>query len=161
MSYFRRRKSLREKKKNSTMKRKTVIKITCLDLEEGGIHLILKIKINGKIANMVLDTGASKTVFDRTRFERFVSNAELKKNAELSAGVGTNTMETHSVVIKKIRVGELIIKDYDAAIMDLSHVNQAYDNLGMKPTDGILGSDILYAYDAIIDYGKMELKLSF
>lgn len=110
---------------------------------------------------MVLDTGASKTVLDKNRLKRFVTNADLVKNAELSAGVGTNVMETHSLTIKKVRMGGLVINDYYVAVMDLSHVNEAYQSLGMKPLDGILGGDLLYKYKALIDYDKLEMRLNF
>jgi predicted aspartyl protease len=147
--------------KTNNMKNYTTIPMTLLDMGEGGNHLIIKVKINGKTGNLVLDTGASKSVFDKTRFERFRKDAELTKNAQLSAGVGNNDLISHAVLIKKIQFGKLVIKEYDAVLMDLAHVNESYVGMGFKPMDGVLGSDILYVFKAIIDYSKMTLTFNF
>ncbi len=143
------------------MKHYTVLPLTLLDMGDGGCHLIVKIKINQKVAIMVLDTGASKSVFDKERFERFVKNADLKKNRDLSTGLGTNTVVSHSFTINKLKLGNLIVKEYPAVLMNLSHVNESYESMGFHPMDGVLGSDILYEFKAIIDYSKLELKLHF
>jgi hypothetical protein len=140
---------------------KTIIPINFLDLDYGGFHLLVKARINGKTARLVLDTGASKTVFDKTRYERFVKNAELHKNSELSAGLGTNQMETHTVFVDKLKFGNLTIENYEGVIMDLTHVNEAYQGRGERQIDGVLGSDILYKYNALIDYKAEELTLFF
>src|ERR1022692_980793 len=124
--------------------KKTVIPINFLDLDYGGYHLLVKARINGKSARFVLDTGASKTVFDKNRYDRFVKKVEMHKNAEFSAGLGTNQMETHTVFVDKLKFGNLIIEDYEGIVMDLSHVNQAYQGHGERMIDGVLGSDILY-----------------
>src|ERR1017187_6317979 len=143
------------------MKNYTTLPMKFLNMGEGGNHLVIKIKINGRAANMVLDTGASKSVFDKTRFERFRKDAELKKNDVLSAGVGNNDLESHTVTIKKLQMGTLVIKEYGAVLMNLSHVNESYIDMGFRPIDGVLGSDILHVFKAVIDYGKLELKLNF
>ena len=46
-------------------------------------------------------------------------------------------------------------------MLDLSHVNQSYEQIGLKPIDGVLGSDVLLKYNAVIDYEKKILKLKF
>jgi predicted aspartyl protease len=146
---------------NRKMKNNTVIPMDVLDMGEGGVHVVVKIKINGKSAVMVVDTGASKSIFDVNRFERFRQDAELKKNNVLSSGVGNNDLESHTVMIKKLQIGRLVVQEYDAVLMNLSHVIESYVDMGFKPLDGILGSDILHVFKAVIDYNKMELTLNF
>lgn len=138
------------------MKTKIAIKILKLD---DGFHLVLSIRVNGKPARMVLDTGASKTVFDKTNIKKFLKLEKFESHDKLSTGLGTNDMKSHLVVIKKMKVGEINISDYKSVVIDLSHVNNAYLHMKQKPIDGILGSDILRKYKAVIDYSEGMLLL--
>jgi predicted aspartyl protease len=137
----------------------TQIPLQVISIQERGFHILLKIKINGMSARMVLDTGASQTVLDKNRVHRFVDDKEFEKNETLSTGLGTNSMESHIVHIRKMQLGDLIIKDSALILLDLSIVNTSYEQIGMKPLDGIIGSDILMMHKAVIDFGKRILKL--
>jgi hypothetical protein len=139
----------------------TAIPFKVLALDEEGFHLMIKIKINQKTANLIIDTGASKTVLDKSLILKFVSDGTFEAHDKLSSGLGTNTMESQTTTIKKIQIGELVITDYKAVLLDLSHVNESYEQIGLKPIDGVLGSDILMKYNAVIDYEKRILKLKF
>jgi len=44
-------------------------------------------------------------------------------------------------------------------LLDLSHVHDAYKSLGLPPFVGVLGSDILMEFEAIIDFKKLTLTL--
>jgi len=129
-------------------------------IENDGFHLKISIKINGKKACLILDTGASRTVFDETRIANFIGNDTLKKHDRLSTGLGTATMTSKKVTLKKIQLGNLVIKDYQATILDLQHVNQSYLKLDLDPVDGVLGGDILNDYQAVIDYKNEALVLN-
>ncbi|HET6225081.1 MAG TPA: clan AA aspartic protease, partial [Bacteroidia bacterium] len=80
---------------------------------------------------------------------------------KMSSGLGTNTMQSQIAMLKKIKIGEVEIEDYKAVLLDLSHVNHSYDQINIGAIDGVLGSDILLKYHAIIDYEKCVLKLKF
>jgi len=142
----------------STMK-KTILPVQILLIEEDGIHLMIRATINHKKAWMLIDTGASKTVFDRKRFKEFENEKEFELNEKLSTGLGTNSMQTHSAVIRKIQFGELSVTNYKTILLDLSHVNESYKKLGLPVIEGVLGSDFMMQYDAVIDYKKKEMKL--
>jgi len=137
------------------------IPIRLVKLEADGFHLFINAEINGKSANLLLDTGASKTVFDITRVSKFVR--KRKKSFEqfdsLSTGLGTNTMESHFTIFKEFCISELKLEKYNAILLDMNHVNQSYLMLGMSELDGVLGSDLLMEYKAVIDYKNLLLKL--
>lgn len=122
---------------------------------------MIKLYINKKVANIIIDTGASKTVFDKKRIGKYVTDKTFEKHDSLSSGLGTNTMESELALIKKIKIGKLEIENYKTVLLDLSHVNESYDQIGLKAVDGVLGSDILLKYNAVIDYEKKILKLKF
>ena len=141
-------------------KKITTIPIQLLNIEGEGFHLLIESFINGKAARILVDTGASKTVVDKKRINNFVAVPELKLSEQLSTGLGTNTMESHTTIIDQLQIGTLLIKNYRTYIIDISHVNTSYERLKLEPIDGVLGSDIMLQYRAVVDYGKKILMLS-
>ena len=127
--------------------------------DDGGYHLLIKGYINDKKVNLILDTGASSTVFDKSRLTGTLKNIELKSGKHQASGLGTNKMEAHTAVLKKFRVGKLEIKNCVVGILDLSHVNIAFEQLNITPIDGILGGNFLMRYKAVIDYHSKKLTL--
>ncbi|MDZ7740218.1 MAG: retropepsin-like aspartic protease [Bacteroidota bacterium] len=144
-------------------KKKTEIPINLIEIEGDGYHLMLNIRINRKKANMLLDTGASRTVFDAESILRFLPEEReaFEKNEKLSTGLGTNTLESQITELKSIKIGDLRIKNYRTVFLNMSHVNEAYRKLGLPAIDGVIGSDLLVEHNAVIDYGKSVLHLNF
>ena len=140
-----------------------IIKISLrfVKLEADGFHLFVNAELNGKRINMLVDTGASKTVFDINRISKFVRKRKksFKSFKNLSTGLGTNTMKSHFTIVEKFCVSELALEDYTAILLDMTHVNQSYKMLGLPAIDGVLGSDLLMEYKAVIDYKNLILKL--
>ena len=136
------------------------IPIDIRNIEDDGFHLTIVARINGKSVQMLIDTGASRTVFDKKRSLRFVGESNHEPHDKLSTGLGTNTMKTHIANLKKVRIGDLLIENFEAVLLDLEHVNDSYEKLGLTPIDGVLGSDLLVKHKAVINFGKKELKLN-
>lgn len=136
------------------------IKLTLIPIEEDGYHIFIDAIINGKIARLLIDTGASRTVFDAERIKAFLpgTRKKFKKTDKLSTGLGTNTMESHSVTLKEFALGETIFLEYQAVALNMEHVNQSYRMLGLPEIDGVLGGDLLYELKATIDYKKKEMR---
>jgi len=138
-----------------------LIPLKFLTIEGDGTHLLIILKINGKKAKMLVDTGASKTVFDVNRISKFTGKKKFNKNKLFSTGLGTNSMKSHNTILKKIEIGKIKMEDFDAILLDLKHVNESYEILGFGNIDGVLGGEILVKYKAVIDYGKKQLKLKY
>jgi len=137
------------------------IPLEIVAIEEDGYHLMIEIGVNGIPARMLVDTGASRSVFDKDRIGRFFNEEpDMAENEQKSIGLGTNTMESQALYLNELRIGELIIRKYPAVVLDMSHVNQSYEALGMLAIDGVIGSDILMKYAGLIDYGKQVLKIN-
>jgi predicted aspartyl protease len=139
--------------------RTTHIDIDILTIEEDGSHLLCKGKINGKIIRLLIDTGASRTVFDQERIRQFVTDKSFVQNEKLSTGLGTNSMPTSTVTLKSFRIGGLKLTNFEAVLLDLQHVNTTYGTLGHAAIDGVLGNDILLKHKAVIDYRRKVLTL--
>lgn len=139
---------------------KISIPIRLLPIEADGHHLAVKLRINGKNANAILDTGASKTVLDKTMIVPYLSGEKFADNETLSTGLGTTTMQSQIVTIRSFGIGKITIAGYQSVILDLSHVNLTYEKLGLEPIVGVLGSDVLEKFKAVVDYGKRRLFLT-
>jgi predicted aspartyl protease len=137
------------------------IKLDIVPIEDDGYHLFISCLINGKTARLLVDTGASRTVFDAEP-DKGLSFTEEEHNFEkvdkLSTGLGTNTMESHTVILSEFSIGETIFKDYIAVVLNIEHVNQSYKMLGFPEIDGVLGGDLLHELKAVIDYRKKQIR---
>lgn len=110
---------------------------------------------------MVLDTGASKTVLDRhTLLSSGIEEATLQDTDILSTGLGTNTMVSQILELPYLAIGEWRQKNVRVAVLDLSSINYAYEQMNFPKVIGVLGGDILLKYGAIINYKKNTLQLN-
>ena len=139
--------------------KKTIIPLKIINIESDGIHLLMKVKINNKIARLIVDTGASRTVLDKNRIHRFVKEKNFVKHESLSTGLGTSNMESHIVEIKKLEIGNWKFENITWVLLDMSHVNNSYSQIGLKEIDGVLGGDILMKFNGVINYGKKQMML--
>ncbi|MGE4586915.1 MAG: retropepsin-like aspartic protease [Mangrovibacterium sp.] len=132
-----------------------VLSVEFVELEENNFHMLLESELaDGEKVSWIVDTGASKTVFD-SRLEAYYCLEETV-NAEQyqSAGISVGMVETRVGNIARIRFGRLKIKDMKVALIDLSHVNEIYRKYGDVRIGGLLGSDVLKAYGCCIDYRR-------
>lgn len=138
--------------------RTITVPITLASLNDDGFHLMVEIGLFGKKCRAVVDTGASRTVFDRKLIEQHVEEVFTSEDN------GTTTLFTTSqmiqAIVPKFKIGKLIIKKYHAVGLDLDSVNMAYAEMGHPRIDAILGSDIFYDYQAKINYKKLTLTLN-
>lgn len=138
-------------------KKKFIVKLRLSKIDRKGCHISVTGKIKNKKVNLIIDTGASQTVFDKNRIAEYIGHNEFEKVDSVSSGLGTNTMESHLVAIPDLKIGELFLPHQKMMLLDLSHVNQTYTMMKMKPIDGVIGGDILKAYKAVIDYDKKTI----
>ena len=134
--------------------------IRLLDIEGEGFHVMVKGKINGMEANFLVDTGASRSVFDPTVISRFVEHPKFEKKEGITAGVGGSDLETSTFVIHALTFGDIEIKDYEAVALDLENVHETYQKLGLPAIDGIIGGDLLYRLKATLNYRLRKIRFT-
>lgn len=137
-----------------------IVPIQIVPIENDGFHLLVKATINHSEANLLIDTGASRTVFDKKLIYKFLlsENVEFTDNEKLSIGLGTKTMKSQVVVLDIIKFRDFEIHDYQAIILDLKYVNESYSSLNLPEIHGVLGGDLLKKYKAVINYKTKMLK---
>ena len=114
-------------------------------------------RVNGEEALLLVDTGASGTVFDTASAERLhlVSTGA----GEAAAGLGTSAQLTSASTVESLELGSLRVRSLVTRIVDMSHVNLVLQQRGARPCDGVLGADILVERSAVIDYRRFKLYL--
>ena len=121
-------------------------------------HYKISAKVNQIPGEFIVDTGASTSCIG---FED--SLLFLLKNEESdikAAGAGAINMQTQIAKNNTLVVGKNNSYKLDFILFDMSHVNQAMEQVKEKKVNGIIGADFLKKTRAVIDYGRncMYLK---
>jgi hypothetical protein len=142
------------------MRRYIEVPLQLLDIEGEGFHIMVQGKIHGKEARFLIDTGASRSVFDPNTITDFIDNVAFEKKEGMTAGVGSSDLESATFMIEVFSIGELEIHDYEAVALDLENIHEMYGKLGLPRIDGIIGGDLLKRYKAVINYKGKKLRLT-
>jgi predicted aspartyl protease len=105
---------------------------------------------NGEELDFLFDTGASDTIIDRrVAAENYLLKEGLAGMQALSGSVMTNTS-----TIGRLELGNLIVNDIEARILDLSSQSR---HLGRR-LGGIIGTNVISKFVVGVDYGKTSLS---
>jgi len=138
---------------------KTVIPIEIVTLgDDKSFHLLVVANIDGKKYDLLIDTGASHSIFDATLFPVLDKDKLAGLKIE-SAGIHSGELNSSFGTIKKFRLGKLKYNDLTVILIDLTHVNELYKRFTKKRVAGLIGSDFLLEHKALIDYKNLELVL--
>jgi hypothetical protein len=135
------------------------IPIELLELEDDNYHFLIRSHLNDDTEGIwVLDTGASKSVLNSQLTDWYIpveaSDTEVK-----SAGIGEENVLTSVGEVVRLKFGDLEIKNWNVAIINLEHINKLYSKFTDHKIAGLLGSDFLVKYQAVINLKKQHLKL--
>ncbi len=134
------------------------IPIQLVELEDHNFHIALSSDFeDGKQGTWVIDTGASKTVFDKNRNDDYDLLGE--EDEIHSAGITDQPMISALAEMKPFKMGKLKVPGLKVAVIDLSHINALYRKTGGPEICGLIGSDFLIKYNAVIDYRRKILRL--
>ena len=136
------------------------VPLQLLDIEGEGFHIMIQGKIHGKEAFFLVDTGASRSVFDPKTIASFIDNPEFEKKEGLTAGVGSSDLESATFTIHALSLGNLEITDYEAVALDLENIHEMYGKLNLPHIDGIIGGDLLKRHKAVINYRCKKMRLT-
>ena len=137
------------------MRRKIAVEI--IELEPNTYHPLIKAEFPALSDHWwVIDTGASKSVFDSLLAESYLSDQE---ESVMATGLGKEVVETSSGKIIELKLGRFNFGTLNVALVDFSHINLEYAKFSGKRIVGLLGSDFLYTRKAILDFENSILKL--
>jgi len=139
---------------------KTSIPLIVESLQGDGYHLFCSVKINRTKFLMVLDTGASRSVFDTELLQKYFQIETTEVGDKKSSSINSEVANSYLGLINELKIGQLIIPNYQAVMIDLAYVNDIYAQMELPPVIGILGCDILVPYNAQINLKKHNMSLS-
>ncbi|PTS93765.1 hypothetical protein DBR11_24630 [Pedobacter sp. HMWF019] len=138
------------------------VPLKLINLQDDGFHLLMEIVVFGEPHLAVLDTGASRSVFDKTLLEKHLSDDLAVSQENTDENYATTLFSTSSTLMATIpvlKLGGLKLKKYAAVGLDLDSVNATYQQMGHPVIAAIIGGDILFGHKAVINYKKLQLKL--
>ena len=143
------------------------IKIILQEVEiDKGNHLISNISINGVHGKMIIDSGASETIIDKHSLFKFSLDKHKKLNEDKrSLGIGKEKIKSHNLVVERFviendRFNGFGLNNQLLSCISLDSLREAYLMLGHEEVDGIIGSDILKKYKAVINYDTKVMELN-
>jgi len=121
-------------------------------------HLLVRAFINGKPAWLTVDSGAPVSVIALNRREYFrlkPTTAESK----LPARVQINGAFNNVAIARELRLGGLTLVDEPVVTVDLGYSARAAHRVHEQEIDGIIGADILFPTQAVLDCERQLLIL--
>ena len=138
---------------------KTVLPIDIVTLgDDNSYHLFVSGVINDQKCELLIDTGASHTIFDANLVPEIPADEMIEHEIQ-SAGIHAGELKSSIGRIKKFELGDMKRVDWTVVLIDLTHVNNMYGKFTDKRVAGLIGSDFLLKHNAIIDYKRRELVL--
>ncbi len=143
-----------------TKAKRKAIKLQLENLHQNGYHVFVTVQVNGLRCRFLVDTGASKTVVDKTYVEKKFGKQIVKTIQQQTTGLHSTTHESYTARLATLGLGTVVIKNCTLAAIDLSHVNATYALLKKKKIQGILGSDLMVRERMIIDYSTLTISFA-
>lgn len=133
------------------------IAIELVELEEDSFHIVTSVELSSGVKGyMIIDTGASKTVFDKSFLGDNIEYLDNESDLQ-SGGLGGAIEDIQVCTLDYIKIDSFTIDNPSLAVLDMSAINDLYQEHCNKRIAALLGSDFLFKYKAVIDYGKMEM----
>ena len=128
-----------------------------VELEENTYHPVIRAEFHGLEDHWwIVDTGASKSVFDETLKDYYTADHE---DSVMATGLGKEMVETISGRITEFQLGGINFGALKVALVNFMHINTEYAKFSDKRIVGLIGCDFLYSHKAILDFNKKVISL--
>ncbi len=136
---------------------KISIPIFYLKVEQGGLHLLVKSRLNSAVKGyVIIDTGASISAFDKNYCEQYSEQLINIKDIQ-SSGITSESLNAIPIKINKLYLSNFAFEIEQAVLIDLSHINNLYKQFTNKLIIGIIGGNFLSEHNAIINYKSKKI----
>ncbi|MGQ8337563.1 aspartyl protease family protein [Sunxiuqinia sp. A32] len=140
---------------------RNTLPLKLVELENSNFHILLDCKFaNGELGSWIIDTGASKSVFDISLKDYYQLVERNDYEEYHSAGINEGTVATEVGEIDELKFGKLKIEKFQVALINLDHVNDIYRRYHDLKIVGLIGGDVLYRYGCVIDYQYKSISFS-
>ena len=118
-------------------------------------HITITLQVNGKPCVFLVDTGGGATLIDLSKKDQY--GLEVQALRDYAAGIGSASPLVRTTGVFGINGKE--IRNDSLFLMDISYINAEFKRNRSRRVDGVLGTDFLERYHAIIDYSRLTLYL--
>ena len=118
-------------------------------------HITATISVNGKSCVFLIDTGGGATLIDKSKRQKF--GLEAFKTGDYAAGIGSLSALIRTSAT--LQINGYDIEENDLYLMDISYINSEFKKNRARQVDGVLGTDFLDKYGAVVDYAQLKLFL--
>ena len=114
-------------------------------------------KLNGRPAQLMIDTGAFTTLIHHSFIREL--RLPLSETPYTSGAVNLDERGLQLATIRRFAVGSFEVKKKEVGVMDLAGLIHSELLHGSPPVAGLLGSEFLRRNHGIIDFGTRTLYL--
>ena len=118
-------------------------------------HITVTMDVNGKPCVFLVDTGGGATLIDKAKRHHY--GLEASKTGDYAAGIGSVSSLVKTEATFHINGQDIIEKDI--YLMDITYINAEFKKNRARQVDGVLGTDFLDRYGAVIDYAQRKMYL--
>jgi predicted aspartyl protease len=122
-------------------------------------QLLVRARINGKPAVLMVDSGAPATLISLKRRSDFHLEG-VAANSGLPTSVLVNGVADKLAIVHSLRLGALNIVDMPVVLTDVGSPQRVAKMVREEAIDGILGVDVLFATKAVMDCQDQVLILN-
>lgn len=115
---------------------------------------LVRVHIHGQPMNLILDTGAGELVLD-TAWARPLGLTTV--SSERGGFAGGRSATVHHVWVEELQLGDVVLQRVPAQVCDLTAIFSPF--FPGIPVHGVLGTALLYHFNAVIDHVRGELRL--
>ena len=122
-------------------------------------HIIIECKLNKIKGRFIIDTGASNSCVNKSLAKKF--NISFKKSKEKASSATNQINEIYYSKNNLLNIANYTNNSFEIILFDMAQINESLREKEIENVDGIIGGEILYEFNAIIDYKKKLLTLEF
>lgn len=130
-----------------------------IDIPGGGMHLACRLYGHSAACYVLIDTGASVSVFDDELMTEHITGKTEVDDDGLASGVNAPIENQTFGKLSGVAVETLPLYEQKVGLMDLSHLRELYTEYFDISICGLIGSDFLEKYEAEILYKYGILRL--
>ncbi|MEP6810780.1 MAG: aspartyl protease family protein [Chthoniobacterales bacterium] len=121
-------------------------------------HLLVRATINGKPALLCVDTGTPFSAIAINRVAYF-GLTQIRPGSDLPMRLRVNDSFNALTIARSLQLGSLNLIDEPMVALDLEGSSRAAKEMGEEAIDGVLGADILFPTQAVLDCRAQTLIL--
>lgn len=133
---------------------KTEIKFEIVTLEDNSYHILLPIKIDDTEGDVIIDTGASVSVVDKTII---ASETEDDSIRPVSGSINGKITDIEVKTIKKLKIANTTIRNVQVIAINIQYVNNMYQKQIGRKIIGLIGCDFCITHNVDINFSNNTL----